>query len=362
MTPALSKAWHRFWFSRTRRHPLGIMRLILGFWCIYRYIPLAYEYVSNDATLDPALYHWVLDSKVLTFPYPPTGATLDILSICMVVVGLMAALGLFTRITCALFSLSFIYLFSGFTSHDFFNHEQILTFQVLLILAFCPGSTAWSLDRLIAIRRFERQRKRRQAKPLQPASRRRLMRHLQGPSVPRWGLQLVLVLLAVVYTTAGLSKVRYSGGQWHDGQTLRYYLDGTHANEQQIAKQVFFGDADLASQYEWKDNAALADHAYGLKARRVLRENLTRPTIFPALAWMTLLVELSGLVILIGPRVRNLYLISAFGMHTGIGMWMELYFNDYRILILILISYPVLLSQARWARQKLSLGGRKSEA
>ncbi len=49
---------------------------------------------------------------------------------------------------------------------------------------------------------------------------------LAGTPVPRWGTQLMLVLIVLLFFSAGVSKLRYSGLAWADGQTLSFYLDG----------------------------------------------------------------------------------------------------------------------------------------
>ncbi len=67
-------------------------------------------------------------------------------------------LGIFTRVSVFVFSILLIYVTDIQASRGFFNHEFSLATQVLLALAFIPGSTNFSIDRFITERKKNKKR------------------------------------------------------------------------------------------------------------------------------------------------------------------------------------------------------------
>ncbi len=349
MIARLDQAWKMFWFKRQHWHPLGLIRIVLAYRAIKRYIPEATGFVRKELHVDPAHFFDNVGSTLAIVPYPPSQSAMPILTYGLYLSALLAMVGFFTRTSLAILGLGLLYAYSGHAMRVGFNHQNAMILQVFLILALAPGSKAWSLDRLLAIARFSWKRK---AKPLQRPGLLRIARHMQGPAVPRWGLQLILALFVVVYTGAGVSKLRYSGYQWYDGQTLAYYLDGTHQAEKKIS-QPFFADPAYADAFPWKDDVGLVDHSYGNYSHPIFKEKLNYAWFFAAVSIATLLLELVAIVVYISPEIRNLYLLSAMAMHLSIGFAMNLSFSEYRLLILLLLSYPVLWMQITWPIRKL---------
>ena len=255
------RAWALFWFKRMRWHPLGLIRIVLAYRAIVRYIPQARGFAKKEIGIDSAHFFDNVGSTLTVFNYPMSASALPVMTYGLYVAALLAMVGLFTRTALAVLGLGLLYLFSGHAMRAGFNHQTAMIIQVFLILALAPGSKAWSLDRLIAIARF-RFKRRHKPKTARGFSPLRMVRHMQGPAVPRWGLQLILALFVVVYTGAGVSKLRFSDYRWYDGQTLGYYLDGTHQAEKDLG-QPFFADPEHADAYSWRDDAGLVNHSYG---------------------------------------------------------------------------------------------------
>lgn len=317
-----------FWFERSRQHPLGLIRIVLGAWCTLRYAPTSIARAAQDALVAPELYALVPGRWLLPLPYPPQGAALAACEMLLWVSGCAATLGLLTRVSLLTFSAALLYFSSGVAAHGYFNHEQILPLQVLFVLAFAPGARAWSLDRLILLLRRRRRR-----------SLRAWRGALQGPAVELWGLRTILVLLALIYTTAGISKLRFSGGRWFDGRTLGYYLDGTHQIERWRYEQIYLADPGATPAQRWKDGAGLVDHSYGLRGRQPWRWLVESPLRLAALSSAVLLFELAAFLLLCGQPWLNLYLIGAFVMHSAIAQLMAIHFIDYQWLLLCLFDW-----------------------
>jgi len=327
----LWRAWCWFWFLPTSRHGLWLVRYGVAIGCLLKIQSYANIMISRAASPGADVYDWTLGSRLVPLPYPIGGSAGEAIHLVLSVAAILAAVGLLTRVNLFITGAGLIYLASGSASSGNFDHEVILPMQAAIILSLCPGATSGSIDRLISLwRRGKLKRATR--------SRRRLLARWRGPAQPRWGLQLILVLIAAIYFTAGVSKVRYSGGQWYDGQTLAYYMDGTHQAEFDRG-QVLFADPSLPDEAKFRDGVGLVDHAYGTYARRPALWLSSIPGMMPLLAVMTLVLELSSPVLLLGPWWRNLYLASAIGMHTGIWLTMALPFNSYRLMALSLIAW-----------------------
>lgn len=108
--------------------------------------------------------------------------------------GLLVALGLFYRLSCALLFLSMTYLF--LLDKTWYLNHIYLVCLLAFIMIFVPAHRTWSLDAVLR-------------KPGLPAA------------VPTWGLWLVRAQIAVVYFGGGIAKLN---GDWLRGEPLRQWL------------------------------------------------------------------------------------------------------------------------------------------
>lgn len=217
----------------------------------------------------------------------------DALPFLLVVFSITAALGIATR--ASLLALFFTWLPMGTLESGFgyFNHTPALPAQVVLALAFAPGVSAWSLDRLIVA-------KLRRA-PVQWA-----------PLAPRFGDVVVCLAVGVVYFASGVAKLRWGGVSWLDGSTLAFYL---HA--QQVPMWFGATASEVPHPQVWKDGFGdIAGYTYLSSGWGSL---LVMGPIPLALSWLTIAMECGTLfALLAGWRVRAVWCVATALFHVAI--------------------------------------------
>jgi len=207
-----------FFFSETRFHNLGLLRIALVAYTTLQSFRL-YHFMHGITSMGPeldSLHKPGFLIKFLHLPFPlPHGYTFYF-AVLYYTVAFLALIGIFTRPALLIFGLLTIYISDIVSSRGFFDHEASLTSQVLLVLALAPGSTNFSFSNFLkwVIAKTKKEKK-------------AFFDTLIGSPVSSWGLKLILVILACTYFTAGLSKVRYGSLKWMDGNTLTHYLDGS---------------------------------------------------------------------------------------------------------------------------------------
>lgn len=262
----------------------------------------------------------------------------DVLSMAVYVLVLLCILGLGSRP--ALFALAVLgtFVHAVQSSQGVFDHGASLPTQVLIVLAFAPGTNVVSLERLVQWLRAGR-----------PPSWGYLMTPFR-----RWGELLILALLAITYITSGLSKLRYGGWSWLDGETLGVYLRGLTAGE-----RVYLVGGGPET---WRDDFGLEMYTYGNYAFGAYPQ-FNLPEIVEWIAhtsWLlvlisiaTVVLELAGFLLFV-PKVRSILLVGYIGMHTTIGLLMGLGFTQYRLICFFLIEWLVLSTLLRrWSESRL---------
>ena len=352
---SLLGALHRFWFSPASSSPLAAMRIVV---CGYMLVSmLSYDLARTWRALkrprefmDPAV---ALD----LFPLPYTLAAEWLLPLSLLVYGLgvLATLGLFARPALFLFAACYWSMGAVIGAWGYIPHSRILPVQALMILAFAPGTTAWSVDRLL---QWAWRRRRGSAPPLRAA--------LAGRPVPRWGIQLVLVIFATVMFSAGISKLRYSGWEWTDGRTLGFYLAGgsvrnviipdtgngsrpgldrrPHLSYWTDGFSQFVGRKDLTPDVAWKDGVGLESYLFSMTVQPMGRRVASHSSAVVALSFMSLFLELLAPLMLVGSRLRSLYLLAATGFFLGIDATMGISFVPWVVVGLCLVDWRWLAS------------------
>lgn len=261
----------------------------------------------------------------------------NIVAAAVLVLIVLSVIGLATRP--ALLALALLGLFarSVEVSQGVFDHESSLTTQVLIVLAFAPGTNSISLEHLI---RWWR------------AGRKDLLGYLTAP-YRRWGVLLIIGVLALTYTASGLSKLRFGGFGWLDGQTLGFYLRGLTAGE-----TVYMVGGGPAT---WRDDFGLEMYTYGnynfgnyhpSALAGVVEWMANTPAVMIALSVATVALELCGFLLFV-PRLRSVLLIGYIGMHSTIGLLMGLPFAEYQIVCFLLIEWERIIPfVATWLRSR----------
>lgn len=258
----------------------------------------------------PALYELPIAARPIPIPWPPPPDWHGPLAALTWISGALACAGLATRCSLAVFALMLAWLTTGDGGLGIFDHEVVLELQALVVLICCPGSSALSLDGAIARWRHGR----------------------TGPrQVMGWGFRLILGLLAVIYFTAGLSKVRFSDGRWFDGQTLQAYY-GRMSYDMEV--QFIAGVDRPTPAQRWKDGIALEHYLYICRGRPLSWRLARSDGLMAAISTIAVVMQLLAPLMLLGPRWRNVYLGAQLLFHNTSGQFMGLPFYGYQAVII----------------------------
>lgn len=257
--------------------------------------------------------------------------------------GILAGLGVFTRVSLLVFASISIYLSAGLAAGHAFNHDTVLTHHLLFILAIVPGVRSFSIDAL-----YYSYRDRKANGSESNSSLARLKAALLCPRfraleiAEGWGIKLVLLLFFIVYLNAGLSKEILSEGKWWNGDTLGYYLGRSEVDDYWIAKSV-----DVEPWEEGKPRAHFVDHTYGYETTWIGHQIAQSKLLLVLLSVSSLAWELCPFMLFMRRPYRIFYLFLSCAMHMGIGFTMGLPFISYQAFLLLLVDWPYLLRAIR---------------
>ncbi|MFD1162258.1 HTTM domain-containing protein [Hwangdonia seohaensis] len=252
-----------------------------------------------------------------------------------------AALGILGRLNLLVLAFLCFYVFGVGEGIGVFDHHTSLPSQVIFALALVPGSMKLSIDYLLM--HFYNKRKN---------------RVLDFASNPKWGLNLVLALVAITYFSAGVSKLRYGHGMsWMDGSTLGFYLKERTIKYEGGESQLIIGDSKIKENEKWKDEFGFIAHTYGnfqtkKKLNDIAEYIANNKFLVVALSIGSVLFELLAFVVFINSKYRNIYLISAIVFHLSIGSLMGISFRQYRLICFFLIDWDYYL---RFTFKKLKM-------
>lgn len=345
MTNALSRivvlldAW---WFAPSRRYQPGVFRVVLLGWFGWYYVARLFERLRSIAGrpvefyAPPSLARWLA--------LPPLSeawlAWLEPLAVSLLVLGFV---GLCTRAALIAFAALNLFLGLAANSWGYTAHAFALPTLVLCLMAFAPGVSSFSLDAVL-LSRWERWR----------TSGTGTSTGSHPEVIPRgavsiWPVRAVLVVLCLLYASAGVSKLRYSGWRWTDGNTLAFYLGG--GSERGATKeQRFIADPRAPEAARFREGWGLVDHAYvGTPTPAGLWLSQQR-NLLALLSWAALLWELGFSLALFGGRVRALALVGGVGFHLGIHLTLSINFSSY------LVCYALFVDWGALARRMRQLG------
>lgn len=345
LTSRIIVSLNNFLFVENQSPALGILRMALVLTFIYvnrrYYLMNSITFISHEATY---IHKPSLLMQLLSVPFPLAKPYASTFALVYYTTAFCAFIGFLTRP--ALFLLAFlsIYIFDITASRGLFDHGASLVTQVFLILAFAPGTSRFSLDRVLywKIRGTEK-------------GLRSFYRAMIGLPTPVWGIKTILILLAVTYCTAGLSKLRYGGVKWIDGQTLTYYLDGRAQYNMGENRPMFIGPREVPEADKWKDGYGIYSYTYGnwQSGERWLslgKRIASNSKLMAVLSTAVLVFELCGFMILISGWPRIIYLASAIVMHKIIGLLMGLPFVENQLICLVFIDWKLVY---QWLHNKL---------
>ena len=261
----LAAAYHRFWFAPSAPHALGIVRILMGGMALYSTAiwGLELEAFFTDGGFQPASLVNVRGGLSFWF-LVPDGWVRPAHYACLLALALYTV-GAGTAVTKWL-AFAIVASYAQRVPMATFGLDQIATF-LTLYLALAPCGAAFSIDA----------RLRKSPDPPAPSPRNRL------------ATRLIQVHLCVLYTAAGLSKLK--GEAWWDGSAIW-----------KAAANLEYQTADLT----W----------------------LARPWAEPIghlLTHVTVAWELSFWALVWRPRLRPYVLAIGTGMHLGIGAFLGMW-------------------------------------
>jgi hypothetical protein len=207
--------------------------------------------------------------RLLDTPLPASVALVISIATCV----LMAAfiLGFRFRIVGPLAALALLWTLTYRNSWGMIFHTENLLVMHVLALACAPAADAWAIGR----------------RPAHPSA--------IGYG---WALKLLVAITAVTYVLAAIAKLRIAGVGWLDGELLRNQIAVDNLRKVLLGSAV----APLATPF------------------------LDHPSGFTAFSVMTIVLELSAPIALVGPRTAKLWAISAWGFHVGVVLLMNIWF------------------------------------
>jgi hypothetical protein len=339
MAAGLLRAWRRYWFTSTTTHHYGVFRVlfVVGYFFAPFVLPLQgtrLDPIHALADAQPEFAQPTLLLRLVDLPLsPPSG-----LGMVMMLLAALAAIGLFTRLSLIALALVQLYLGSVVNSFGFIAHDTTVPTIVLVVLAFAPGVTAFSLDAWWKARR----------------ERDRTWTGFGAP-VYVWPARLVLLVLALAYFASGYAKVVESGLRWADGQTLSAYMTDPQPAPYFLADDAATGDATF------RDGVGLESFMYSSAAPSGLARRLADvEPLMAALALSSLLWELTFPLVLVWSRLLPWYLLVGVAFHGAVVLMFGLSsFYAYLLCYLLFVDWTRVI---RWTLRRLSVDGATRQA
>lgn len=308
----IRRDWNGFWFGPVSSVPLGLFRLVFGFWTLVYGLLLfperflwfsekgvlpAKQALEYNATSGPATGQGLgAGYQINLLTLPAADHFLTFLLVVYLLAALCLTLGFWTRTSATLVYLGLTLLHNR--NAPMHNSGDTVMIVLSLYLLLSPAGAACSLDRLWRI--------------------------FQGreddapPLVVPWAQRLMQVQIAVLYLCTSLSKA--TGPQWMDGTATYYPLH--------LAESVRFPTLG--------------------------RDNIYVINLF---TWGTVAVEFALATFVWVPRLRLYVLAAGAALHLGI----EYTFNIPLFSALMITSYLNFLTSEdiqnflAWAKRPLAL-------
>ncbi len=318
MISKIYNLWSHFWFAPVELLPLGILRIVL---IGYLFFTLPERFLVLHWSQDMPQEFMVLGLalRYSPIPYPLIDPWIEYFEIALRILGALATLGIFTRISLGFFTIGYWYLAAVDSAWGWHDHGPSLVAQVLLVLCIAPGVSALSIDRFFLNR--------------SSTLRNRLGIGLVGK---RWGFQMIFVLLSLFYFTSGFSKLRYGGVQWMNGETLSFYLSGKSVSNR---IQQYGSSASVTPDEKWRDGVGLDHYLYGARPSLLAKQIADSKILCAILAIGTIFFEMFFILILLGGPLRDLLLICGAVFHASIYFLMGISFFPWILIELCLVNW-----------------------
>jgi hypothetical protein len=335
----LADTW---WFAPSASYQIGVFRVILVGWLGWYYWERLFERLHSVADRPLEFYAPPSLARWLSLP-PLSEAWLGWLEPLALGLVALAFVGLLTRASLIALAALNLYLGLSANSWGYTAHAFALPTLVLWLVAFAPGATSFSLDAVLlgaCARRSQRWR------PLRPPE--------VFPERPAsvWPVRALLLVLCLVYMSAGVSKLRYSGWQWTDGKTLAFYLGGGSPRGSSET-QRFVADPRATEAERFREGWGLVDHAYVGSPTPAGLWLSQQARLLELLSWAALLWELGFVIALFGGWARILALAGGVGFHLGIHLTLSINFSSYLVCYALFVDWRTLVTQSLQAARRV---------
>lgn len=231
--------------------------------------------------------------------------------------GLLALVGLKTRVSLSLFTLGWVIQLAHAYSFNEFHHQEAIIIFMLTFLALAPSGHVLSADRLL-----QRLRKTAAERRFVPSN---VLAEASGAA--RWPFPALVVMFSLIYGSAAYAKAVNGGADWLNGYSLRYYL-----LQEGLWRNVPFS-VGPAQDHPWFSMAL----SYG-------------SVVFEAIFSLALFF----------PSLLPLFVLSAIAGHVGIWLVMRADFSEYIVLLLTLLPWAAVVANVK-ARIEPFLAPRRRE-
>jgi hypothetical protein len=241
---------------------LATLRVLTGAFAVI-YFAVRAPVMASFASFRPSQFDPVGFASLLDAPLGP-GWVFG-LYLAAIGFGVLFTLGAFFRVSGPAFALLALWVTSYRNSWGMVFHTDNLLVVHLGVLALSDSARALSFDA--------------RSKP-EPAPDGRF----------GWPVWLTSAVTVLAYLLAGIAKLKQSGFDWLDGETLRNYIAFDAVRKSQIGSIHSPFGAWLV-QFHWP---------------------------FPAIATLTMVVEMFGPLALLNRRAGQLWVFGAYGFHIGV--------------------------------------------
>ena len=297
-----ANAWQRYFFTPASPADLGFGRLVFCTLALIYYLPQDFSEwgtVAREFWMPGPLF------SVLSLPLLPQSAIV-VVQVLFKLGLAFAAAGLFTRTALAVVFACSVYLLG--LPHNFgqIQHFDTLVVLVFAILALSRAGDAWSVDAWLRARPFGRLR----AVPSTVEGRHGMPASADSGEYT-WPIRAIWVMTAVIFFSAGFSKLRHSGLSWVFSDHLAIVL---------VRHQYFVSDGEPLTS--WGPAIAAYSWAPRLLAAVSLGTEVLYPlALFSRWARMVLvpagIAFLVGIRLLMGPTFEPFVICSAFWVPWG---------------------------------------------
>ncbi len=286
---------NRWFFAPAPAERLAAIRILVGLfafgWVTAR-LPEIYRVASLPTGFRP--YGLV---RIASEPLPP--AVVLAIGIATSAVLALFVLGVAYRVTAPIAAVALTFTLGYRNSWGMPFHTENLLVLHVIALSFAPAADVWAVAR---------------------------GRNRSSTTGYGWPLKLMLALTASTYVLAGIAKLRLSGIDWIDGETLRNHIATDNL------RKLLFGDT----------TAPLATTLLG------------HPSLLAMFSVMSIALELGAPIALFHQRLGRWWAVGVWGFHVGVVLLMNIWFPyplfGFAFLPLLAVERP-LARTGRYVRE-----------